>query len=234
MKGIILAGGLGTRLYPITRVINKHVLPIGNKPIIYYPIQTLLNSGIRELGIVTGPPHGDQIKDIVNYYPSRNKLEITFINQPAPLGMSEAIGRCEGFANSEPIIVVTGDNIFGSNFRKEVQTFLGGATAFLRKAKDPHRHGVPVYDNNGHLERIIEKPTKPTGNWVVTCPYLFDTQVFKLINKLEPSEHGELEITDLLSQYIQNNNLKLTKRDDFWLDVGTFDSFFEATQRFTA
>lgn len=232
MKGILLTAGLGTRLQPITYFINKNLLPVGDKPMFFRPLQTLINSGIKDIVIVIGPPHGNQIKKILEYSPFPKEINIAFANQPKPLGMPDAINKCERIVANDSIIVIAGDNIYGSNFLSEVNNFKGGALSFLRKVHDPQRFGVPVYDSKKQLIKIEEKPKHPITNWVVTGPHLFDNTVFNKISQLKLSARGELEISELNSLYIQENALSLTKRRDFWIDAGTFESLAEANHYF--
>lgn len=228
MKGIVLTAGIGTRLYPITQFINKNLLPVGNKPMFLHPLQTLIDSGITEIAVVIGPPHGKQIKQILKDISLPKTVKIVCINQPEPKGMSDAIGRCRKFVNNHNVMVVGGDNIFGDNFIKEVATFMDGAISFLRNVPDPQRFGVPVYDDKNKLIKIEEKPKYPKTNWIVSGPIILDNKAFDFIDKLKPSPRGELEITDLYSFYIKDNKLRLIKRKDFWIDAGTFESLAEA------
>ena len=230
MKGIVLAGGLGTRLDPITRVVNKHVLPVGSKPMFFHPFQTLVASGIREIAVVSGPPYGAQVKELIKYLSLPLQIRVAFVKQTSPKGMPDAILKCKKFVGDDSVIVIAGDNIFGGNFKKEVGAFKKGAVSFLRKVNDPSRHGVPSYDGAGKLQGIIEKPKNPATNWVVCGPHIFDKMVFNHINKLKPSARGELEIAELNGLYIKLGLLKLVKKTDYWLDLGTFDSLVKGNQ----
>lgn len=230
MKGIVLTGGLGTRLYPVTRVVNKHILPVGDKPMFYHPLLTLVASGIKEMAVVSGPPFGDQIKELLKYLPVDKKVQITYVEQPAPAGMPDGIFRCAGFVKNDPVMVIAGDNLYGGDFKNEVKNFKTGALSFLRRAENTQRFGVAVYDVDGSLMGLIEKPENFKTKWAVSGPHLFDNQVFKLIKKLKPSARGELEITDLNSEYAKMGLLKLVKRVDYWQDMGTFDSLINAGQ----
>lgn len=232
MKGILLTAGLGTRLYPITRFINKNLLPVGSSPMFFHPLQTLINSGIREIAIVVGPPHGHQIKKILEYLPLPKEVKIVYVNQFQPKGMADAINKCRRFSAGDSIIVIAGDNIYENNFKQEIANFKTGALSFLRKVPDPQRFGVPVYNPKKKLIRIEEKPKNPETNWAVTGPHLFDRSVFDLIPKLKPSKRGELEISELISLYIQKDTLSLVKRKDFWTDAGTFESLMKANNYF--
>ena len=177
MKGILLAGGLGTRMYPITKEFNKHVLPIYDMPMFFWPLRTLIDSGIKEIAVISGPPHGKQVKNLISYFSSRQRLNIKYVNQPRPLGMPDGIYKCKNFVGKDSVIVSAADNIYGGNFKKEVKTFKDGALSFLRKVKDPQRYGVPVFERS-KIIKIVEKPKKPKTNWVVTGPHFFDDKVF--------------------------------------------------------
>lgn len=227
MKGILLAGGRGTRLYPITKVINKHLLPVYDKPMIYFGLKTLVDSGIREVAVVQGPPFGDQVKIVVEEL--KFKIRVVYVYQPKSMGMPDAILRCQRFTDGESIIVVAGDNLFGKDFKKEVSEFKNGAVGFLRQVRDPGRFGAPVYNKKGELVAIKEKPKNPQTNWVVTGPHIFDNQVFDLIKTLRPSARGELEISELNNLYLKQGQLKLVKRRGFWTDVGTPNSLLKAS-----
>lgn len=228
MKGIVLAGGLGTRLYPITKEVNKHLLPLYDRPMFYWPLQTLIDSGIRQIAIVSGPPKGDQIKKALKYFPRKVNVHLTFINQNTPRGMPDAIYKCKKFIGKDTFIVSVGDNIYGKNYKGEVQTFTKGAIAIARKVKDPSRFGVAKFDKNGKIMNIVEKPKKFISNWAVCAPYIFDNSVLQKIEMLEPSKRGELEIVDLLKLYIKENSLKLYKKNDLWIDTGTPESLLKA------
>lgn len=228
MKGIILAGGLGTRLYPLTKIMNKHVMVVYDRPMFFWPLQTIIKSGIKEIAVVSGPPHGHQVKKLISEFPLKSSIKIQFIAQPKPAGMPDAIYQCKAFAKDSSVIVSAADNIYGQSFSREVSDFDTGALSFLRKVADPERYAVPLY-KNGKLKKIEEKPKKPRTSFAVTGPHIFDHTVFEKITKLRPSSRGELEISELYSLYIKENSLKLRKRNDFWLDVGTFDSLLTAS-----
>jgi glucose-1-phosphate thymidylyltransferase len=228
MKGIVLAGGLGTRLYPITREVNKHLLPLYDRPMFYWPLLFLVESGISEIAVVSGPPRGYQIKNSLKYFSKNKNLKLTFINQKSPKGMPDAIAKCSKFIGKDNFIVSVGDNIYGKTFKKEVDGFKNGAIAFARKVKDPERFGVVKFDKNKKIEKIVEKPKEYISNLAVCSPYMFDNTALAKIKKLKPSKRGELEIVDLLTCYIHEGNLKLSKRNDLWADTGTPDSLLKA------
>ncbi len=230
MTGVLLAGGLGTRLYPVTRVINKHTLLVWDKPMFFHPFETLVKSGIKRVAIVSGPPFGHQIKQFISHLPKKEGLVVTFINQPRPAGMSDGVSRCAKWVGKDSVMAIAGDNYYEDDFLPEVKNFSGGALSFLRKVSDPQRYGVPLY-KNGKLVAIKEKPKYPKTNWVVSGPHFFDHQVFSLIRKIKPSARGELEITDLNTEYIKLGQFRLIKKTGWWSDMGTFESLM-STSRF--
>lgn len=228
MKGIVLAGGLGTRLYPITKLVNKHLLPLYDRPMYYWPLQTLIDSGITQIVVVSGPPHGDQIKESLKYFPKKENIRLTFVYQQKPLGIPDAIYKCKKFIGVDSFTMLVGDNLFSGNFKKEVQKFNGGAVAVIRKVKDPQRFGVVKFDRKNRIETIVEKPQKFISSWAVGAPYIFDNSAFEKIKKLVPSKRGEFEIVDLLKLYIKDNNLRFYKKSGVWIDAGTPESLLKA------
>ena len=197
MKGVVLAGGFGTRLHPLTRVTNKHLLPIYDKPMIMYPIDTLKKSGISEVMIVCGREHAGSF---INFLGSGKELgiRVTYAVQDRDnAGIADALSYAEDFSGDGHIAIILGDNIFEDHFKDSVKTFTGGVKIFLKKIKDPHRYGVPVFDKNGKkIIHIEEKPKKPKSQYAQTGFYLMDNAVFSFIKKLKPSKRGELEMTD--------------------------------------
>lgn len=230
MKGLLLAGGAGTRLSPVTKVINKHALLVWNQPMFFYPLQTLIFSGIKDIAIISGPPYGYQIQKLMQYLPIKKGVRLTFVEQPTPAGMSDAILRSRKFTNGQSIMVCAGDNYYDENFKSEVSSFTTGAVSFLRKTTEPTRFAVPKYDYLGKLLSIEEKPNKSRSGWVVAGPHLYDNNVFKMIEKLKPSNRGELEITDLNTEYLKLGQLRLIKKSDYWSDMGTFTSLLKTSQ----
>ncbi|MHB9032722.1 MAG: sugar phosphate nucleotidyltransferase [Anaerolineae bacterium] len=230
MKGVILAGGLGSRLYPLTYATNKHLLPIYDKPMIYYPIQTLVNAGITEVIVVTGGPHaGDFIRVLKNGKEwGLTHLEYAF--QENEGGIAQALGLCEEFAKGGSIAVILGDNTTDADISKPVADFTDGAMVFLRTVPDPQRFGVPVFaaDNPARIIAIEEKPAKPKSQFAVTGLYLYDCQVFEYIRRTKPSGRGELEITDVNNLYIEAGKLRWSELMGFWSDAGTFESLFRS------
>ena len=227
MKGVILAGGLGTRLYPLTHATNKHLLPVFDQPMVYYPIKTLVEAGITEIMIVTGGPHaGDFLRVLKNGADFGIKhLEYTFQERPDG-GISDALSLAEGFADGEPVAVILGDNTSDADIGREVKDFKNGAMIFLKKVSDPERFGVAEFSRpkNGVEKKIVgieEKPKEPKSDFAVTGLYLYDNQVFDIIKTLKPSERGQLEVTDLNNEYLKRGQLKWAELKGFWSDAGT-------------
>ena len=231
MKGVILAGGLGTRLFPLTKVTNKHLLPVYDKPMIFYPIQTLINAGIRDILIVTG---GNNAGDFLRLIGNGNDFGLRHINytyQAGEGGIAEALRLAEYWAGGERICVVLGDNIIEKNIVAAVRGYERqerGAKILLKEVADPERFGVPVLTGD-RVVRIDEKPKKPQSRYAVTGIYLFDARVFDIIKTLRPSQRGELEITDVNNAYIEAGELTWDVLDGWWTDAGTFESLRRAT-----
>jgi len=229
MKGIILAGGLGTRLYPLTHATNKHLLPVYDKPMIYYPIELLVSVGIKDILVVTsGPYAGHFIRVLKNGKELGIKhLEYAFQEKPNG-GIADALSVARDFADNEPIMVVLGDNTTDANIKKDVSSFKNGAKVFLKKVSDPERYGVPEFDKKNRIINIEEKPKIPKSNFAVTGLYVYDSEVFDIIKKIKLSERGQLEITDVNNAYIKKGKLIWAELTGFWTDAGTYDSLFKA------
>ena len=232
MKGVILAGGLGTRLYPLTKVTNKHLLPVYDKPMIYYPLQTLINGGIDDILIVTG---GNNAGDFLRLLGNGKEFGLKHINytyQEGEGGIAEALGLAEFFAAGDKICVVLGDNIIEKNIRKAVKAFRkqrGGAKILLKEVPDPQRFGVPEL-RGGQIIRIEEKPKKPKSNYAVIGIYFYDAAVFDIIKTLKPSNRAELEISDVNNRYIEKGLMTWGLLEGWWTDAGTFESLLRANQ----
>jgi len=224
-KGIVLAGGLGTRLRPMTYITNKHLLPVFDQPMIYYPIRTLLKMGIKDIMVITGCEHMGQM---INILKSGKEFGCSFqyAVQEEAGGIAQALGLCEKFADGDNVAVILGDNIFEDKFI--VNDFTNGARVFLKKVPDPERFGVPVLIDN-IIETIEEKPVKPKSNYAVTGLYLYDNSVFDIIKTLKPSQRGELEITDVNNHYISNGGLYWSEVAGFWSDAGTPNSLLRSS-----
>lgn len=231
MKGVILAGGTGTRLLPLTKVTNKHCLPIGPKPMIYYPLQTLINAGIKEVLIVTG---GNSPGDFLKLLGSGKEFglkEIHYTYQEGAGGIAKALGLAEDFADNGKVAVILGDNIFEGNFAQAVKDFMSqtmGAKLFLKRVPDPERFGVAEIRGK-KIVGIEEKPKKPKSQYAVTGLYMYDEQVFDIIKTLKPSRRGELEITDVNNFYIKQGTATFEFAKGFWSDAGTFESLLRAS-----
>lgn len=230
MKGIILAGGLGTRLYPLTYATNKHLLPVFDRPMIYYPIQTLMKAGIREVMVVTGGPHAGHFLAVLKNGREVGLTHLEYAYQESEGGIAQALALCEDFADGQDVLVILGDNTTDADIGPAVRTFERGARLFLKKVEDPERFGVPVFDSNGKIIRLEEKPEKPKSNYAVTGLYIYDNKVFDHIRVCEPSQRGELEITDVNNFYIQSGELDWVELDGFWSDAGTFESLYRTNE----
>jgi glucose-1-phosphate thymidylyltransferase len=226
MKGIILAGGTGSRLMPLTKVTNKHLLPVYNKPMIYYPLQTLIDMGITEIMIVSGRGHAGHFLELLSSG-SEFGVKLSYTIQEKAGGIAEALGLCEEFADKDPVCVILGDNIYENKI--DISSYKSGAMIFLKEVSDPMRFGVATLGPKGNVIKIIEKPTKPETNYAVTGLYIYDNEVFKLIKQLKPSNRGELEITDVNNHYVKQGKMTAKSVNGFWSDAGTFDSLVRAT-----
>lgn len=240
MKGVILAGGLGTRLYPLTYATNKHLLPVYNQPMVFYPIQTLLRAGIQDVMIVTGGPHAGHFMSVLKNGKELGIRHLEFAYQEATEingkkiegGIAHALSLAESFADGEPIAVILGDNTTDTDISDDVKTFQDGAVVFVKKVPDPKRYGVPVFDQSdkSKIIAIEEKPAEPKSDFAVTGLYLYDNKVFDKIRMIKPSARGELEVTDLNNLYINEGNFRWKELTGFWSDAGTFDSLFLANE----
>lgn len=232
MKGIILAGGLGTRLFPLTKITNKHLLPIYNKPMIFYPIQTLINAGIKDILIVTGGNNAGDFLRLIGNGKEFGLQHVNYTYQEGEGGIAQALDLAEFFADKDKIVVVLGDNIIEKNIKKQVEAFSKqekGAKILLQKVKDPQRFGVPVF-NGDKIIKIEEKPKEPKSDYAVTGIYMYDSRVFDIIKTLKPSNRGELEITDVNNDYIQKGEMTYDVLDGWWTDAGTFESLLSASK----
>jgi len=231
LKGIVLAGGMGSRLMPLTKVTNKHLLPIGEKPMIYYPIEKLTQAGIRQVLIVTGVEH---MGDVVSLLGSGKEFgcEFTYKVQDEAGGIAQALGLAAGFAGGEPVVVILGDNVFQDSLKGHADSFIAqgkGARVLLKQVADPHRFGVAEICDN-RVIGIEEKPKHPKSDYIVTGIYFYDASVFEIVRTLEPSGRGELEITDVNNAYIEKGELAYDIMDGWWTDAGTFESLNRANE----
>ncbi|NQY73810.1 MAG: NTP transferase domain-containing protein [Candidatus Margulisbacteria bacterium] len=231
MKGIVLAGGTGSRLYPLTKVTNKHLLPVGDKPMIFHPIHKLLEAGITDILIVTGVEH---MGDVVSLLGSGKEFdcEFTYRVQDESGGIAEALGLAKHFVNGDKMVVILGDNIFEDSIKGYVDNYEGqqeGARLILKKVDDPERFGVATLQD-GKIQDIVEKPKDPKSDLAVTGVYMYDAQVFDFIDQLSPSQRGELEITDVNNFYIQEGHVEYDMFKGWWTDAGTFSSLQRANR----
>jgi glucose-1-phosphate thymidylyltransferase len=230
MKGVVLAGGLGTRLYPLTKITNKHLLPVFDKPMIYYPIQCLVNAGIRDILIVTGGNSAGDFLQLLGNGADFGLQRLNYAYQQGEGGIADALKLAEHFADGEPICVVLGDNIIEGNIKKAVDDFKGqggGAKIMLKEVHDPERFGVATL-KDGKVQKIVEKPKQPETNLAVIGIYMFDEKVFEICRTLKPSARGELEITDVNNEYIRRGNMTAQVLNGWWTDAGTFESLYRA------
>jgi len=232
MKGIILAGGLGTRLMPLTRITNKHLLPVYDKPMIYYPIECLINAGIEDIMIVTGGDHAGDFLRLLGNGAAFGLRDLHYTYQEGEGGIADALRLAEHFADGDKVVVVLGDNLIEFNIRKAVGEFFAqgrGAKILLKKVPDPQRFGVAEVDGD-RIVRIVEKPKEPQTDLAVIGIYMFDRQVFDIIRTLKPSGRGELEITDVNNAYIEKGEMTFDVLEGWWTDAGTFESLYRATK----
>jgi glucose-1-phosphate thymidylyltransferase len=230
MKGVVLAGGTGSRLNPLTRVTNKHLLPVYDKPMVYYPIQTLVNAGIQEILLVTGGKNAGEFLRLLGNGRDFGLKHINYTYQEGEGGIAEALGLAEHFAEGKPVCVVLGDNIIENNVRSAVENFKKqkqGAKILLKEVQDAERFGVAEVRGE-HVISIEEKPRNPKSNYAVIGIYLYDSTVFQKIRRLKPSGRGELEITDVNNFYLEEGNLTYEILDGWWTDAGTFESLLRA------
>lgn len=227
MRGIILSGGLATRLRPCTKITSKQLLPVYNRPMIYYPLNTLLKAGINEILIIVAP---ERAGDYLNLLGSGRKFnaKFTYEIQDQPKGLAEAFIIGENFIDQEAVVMILGDNIFEDDLSAEIQNFKSGAKVFAKQVPDPERFGVVEFDSNNKAVSIEEKPKKPRSNFALTGLYCYDSQVVSIAKNLKPSPRGELEITDVNNRYLKKGQLKVAQVAGEWIDAGTFDSLLQA------
>jgi glucose-1-phosphate thymidylyltransferase len=231
MKGVVLAGGLGSRLFPLTKITNKHLLPVYNEPMVYYPIRTLVDAGIRDIILVTGGQNAGDFLRLLGNGEAFGLRQLNYVYQVGEGGIAAALRLAEPFADGEPLCVILGDQILERSIRPivdRVRKQAQGAHIVLKEVPDPNRFGVPVFEN-GRIVRIEEKPKNPASQYAVIGIYFYDHTVFERINPLVPSGRGELEITDLNNSYLADGQLSHSTLDGWWCDAGTFESLRLAT-----
>ena len=231
LKGVILAGGLGTRLSPLTKITNKHLMPVFCKPMIYYPIQTLVEAGIKDILIVTGGMHAGEFLRLLGDGKEFGLTHINYTYQEGEGGIAQALDLARHFAGKDKIIVILGDNIIEKSIKKHVDAFRKqpkGARILLKEVPDPERFGVVGFKGS-KIASIEEKPKNPKSKYAVTGIYMYDNRVFEIIKTLKPSRRGELEITDVNNAYIKMGQLEHSIMDGWWTDAGTFESLLRAS-----
>lgn len=230
MKGVITAGGLGSRLYPLTYATNKHLLPVYDEPMIYYPIRTLVRAGIKEILVIVGGPYAGHFIRVLKNGVDLGIKHLEFAYQENEGGIAEALSLAEDFADDGSICVILGDNCTDVDIRNDVENFIDGAKIFLKKVPDPKRYGVPKFNNKNEIVKIIEKPKKAPSQYAVTGLYIYDKTVFEKIEKMKPSKRGELEITGLNNLYLKEGSLRWALLKGFWSDAGSFETLFEVNK----
>jgi glucose-1-phosphate thymidylyltransferase len=231
MKGVVLAGGLGTRMLPCTRITNKHLLPVYDRPMIYYPIQTLVEAGILDILLVTGGNYAGHFLQLLGNGKEFGLKELHYTYQEGEGGIADALRLAEDFADGGRLCVILGDNLLEKSIRGAVEAYRSqpsGARILLKEVPDPERFGVPVMDGE-RIVRIEEKPRRPRSRYAVTGVYFYDHQVFEMISRLEPSDRGELEISDVNNMYLERGELEWSLLDGWWTDAGTFESLLRAS-----
>jgi len=231
MKGVVLAGGLGSRLYPLTKVTNKHLLPVYDQPMIYYPIKSLINAGIDDIMVVTGGNSAGDFLKLLGNGKDFGLRHLSYAYQEGEGGIADALALVEHFADEGPICVVLGDNIIERNVKNAADDYVAqgkGAKILLKKVDDPQRFGVPLLEGE-RVVRIEEKPKDPQSDYAVIGIYFYDQSVFDVIKTLEPSGRGELEITDVNNHYIGRGEMTWGELEGWWTDAGTFESLLHAT-----
>lgn len=227
MRGIILSGGSGTRLRPLTKITSKQLLPIYNRPMIYYPLNTLIKAGIKEILIIVAP---ERAGDYLNLLGSGKEfgVKFTYEIQDHAEGLAQAFIIGENFIDQENVALILGDNIFEDDFSQEIKNFQGGAKIFAKKVPDPERFGVVRFDQDMKAEKIVEKPKEYLSDYAVTGLYIYDQRVVEVAKNMKPSDRGELEITDVNNWYLNSGELEVALVSGEWLDAGTFDSLLKA------
>lgn len=230
MKGVILAGGLGTRLYPLTKITNKHLLPVFDKPMIYYPLATLMDAGIKDILVVTGGNHAGEFLRLLGNGKELGLKEIHYTYQTGEKGIADALRLAEDFADGDKIVVILGDNLFGQSIKPYVKKFSKqrvGAKILIKKVNNPQRFGVADF-KNGKVISIEEKPKRPKSSYAVTGLYMYDSRVFDYIRKLKISSRGEYEITDINNMYLKESALACDILKGYWTDCGTYEALLRA------
>lgn len=229
MKGIILAGGTATRLFPLTATTSKQLLPVYDRQMIFYPLNILVKAGIKEILIIVAPEHSGQFINLLGAIFENAGVHLEFKVQKVPRGLADAFILGETFIGADSVAMALGDNIFEDDLSVKIKKFEKGGMVFAKKVTDPERFGVVEFDTDDKAISIEEKPTKPKSNFAVTGFYVYDNQVVEMAKKLKPSKRGEIEITDINQKYLKKGELRVEKIKGAWLDAGTYDSLLEAS-----
>lgn len=233
MKGLILCGGTGTRLGDLTKVCNKHILPVYDRPMVYYPLATLVNAGITDIALVVSDQTAYQFISLLKDGKHLGLTSLSYLFQAQNNGIAGALGLAESFAGKEKLAVILGDNTSDIDFSHHIKAFqhyFAGTQIFLKEVSDPERFGCPEFNEKQEITQIIEKPANPSSNFAAIGLYLFDDLVFEYVRNCRPSERGELEITDILNQYVQAQSLTYRVINGFWMDAGNPESLYLANQ----
>ena len=229
MKGIILAGGTGTRLLPLTAITSKQLLPIYDRPMIFYPLNTLIKAGIKDILIIVSPEHSGSFLNLLGSMFRKFGVNLSFVVQKSPRGLAEAYILAEDFLDGQPSTLVLGDNIFEDDFTDAIQSFEKGGRIFAREVSDPERFGVVEFNSENQVVSIEEKPAAPKSRYAIPGVYIFDSRVVEVAKSLTPSLRGELEITDLQKFYLEQHELDVRTISGAWFDTGTHESLYEAS-----
>ena len=229
MKGIVLAGGTATRLFPMTATTSKQLLPVYDRQMIFYPLNTLIKAGIKDILVIVAPEHSGQFLNLLGSMFKKHGLHITFEVQSTPRGLAEALTLGENHIGDDNVALILGDNIFEDDFAKQIREFRSGGHVFAKKVTDPERFGVVKFNKNNKAIEIVEKPVEWISDYAVTGLYLYDSECVEIAKKMKPSDRGEVEITDVNRAYLKKKKLEVTLFEGEWLDAGTPDSLLEAS-----
>ena len=228
MKGIILSGGTATRLFPLTATTSKQLLPVYDRQMIFYPLNTLIKAGIRDILMIVAPEHSGQYLNLLGSILKKYGINLFFEVQKLPKGLADAFILGESFIDKDSVVMILGDNIFENDFSEAIKNFESGSHVFAKKVSDPERFGVVKFDVNQKIIQIVEKPMEWISNFAVTGLYIYDNRVVDIAKKIQPSDRGEIEITVVNNEYLESGELKVTTFEGEWLDAGTFDALLEA------
>ncbi len=228
MKGIILAGGTATRLFPLTATTSKQLLPVYDRQMIFYPLNTLIKAGVKEILVIVAPDHSGQFLNLLGSIFKNHGINIFFEVQKTPRGLADAFIVGENFIDNDTVTMILGDNIFEDDLSENIKNFKSGGQVFAKKVSDPERFGVVKFDENGKAIEVVEKPKEFISDYAITGLYTYDPRVIEIAKNLAPSDRGEIEITDINGKYLEMGELQVQKIEGEWLDAGTFDSLLEA------